>query len=62
MSSYYNRHSWATFASEIGIPLEIIGRALGHSVWEKSITATYVKFDNKKIDEANRKVIDYLNG
>lgn len=62
MSSYYNRHSWATFASEIGIPLEIIGRALGHSVWEKSITATYVKFDNKKIDDANRKVIDYLNG
>ena len=22
----------------------------------------YVKYDNKKIDEANRKVIDYLNG
>ena len=62
MSSYYNRHSWATFASEIGISLETIGRALGHSVWEKTVTAVYVKYDNKKIDEANRKVIDYLNG
>ena len=62
MSSYYNRHSWETFASEIGISLETIGRALGHSVWEKTVTAVYVKYDNKKIDEANRKVIDYLNG
>ena len=62
MSSYYNRHSWATFASEIGISLETIGRALGHSVWEKTVTAVYVKYDNKKIDEANRKVIDYMNG
>ena len=62
MSSYYNRHSWATFASEIGISLETIGRALGHSVWEKTVTSIYVKYDNKKIDEANRKVIDYLNG
>lgn len=62
MSSYYNRHSWATFASEIGISLETIGRALGHSVWEKTVTAIYVKYDNKAVDEANRKVIDYLNG
>ena len=62
MSSYYNRHSWATFASEIGISLETIGMALGHSVWEKTVTAVYVKYDNKKIDDANRKVIDYLNG
>ena len=60
MSSYYNRHSWATFASEIGISLETIGRALGHSVWEKTVTEVYVKYDNKKIYDANRKVIDYL--
>ena len=42
--------------------LETIGRALGNSVWDKTVTAIYVKYDNKKIDEANRKVIDYLNG
>lgn len=61
VSTYYNRHTWATFASEIGIPLETIGRALGHSIWNTSVTATYVKYDTKAIDEANRKVIDYLN-
>ena len=42
--------------------LETICRALGNSVLEKTVTAIYVKYDNKKIDEANRKVIDYLNG
>lgn len=58
VSSYYNRHSWATFASEIGISLETIGRALGHSVWEKTVTAVYVKYDNKKIDDAHGKDVD----
>lgn len=61
VSTYYNRHTWATFASEIGIPMEVIGRALGHSFWDRSVTATYVKYDNRTIDDANRKVIDYLN-
>ena len=49
-----------TDISNIGRKLD--GRALGHSVWEKTVTSIYVKYDNKKIDEANRKVIDYLNG
>lgn len=61
VSTYYNRHTWATFASELGVPLEVIGRALGHSIWNTSVTATYVKYDTKQIDDANRKVIDYLN-
>lgn len=61
LTSYWNRHTWATFAAKIKIPMEIIGRSLGHSFWEKSITGVYVEFDNSDIDEANRKVIDYLN-
>ena len=61
LSTYYNRHTWATLASEIDIPMEVIGRALGHSMWDNAVTSTYIKYDTKKIDEANRKVIDYLN-
>ena len=61
LTSYWNRHTWATFAAKIGIPMEIIGRALGHSIWDNSITGVYVEYDTSKIDEANRKVIDYLN-
>ena len=59
---YTARRSWATIASSIDIPKEVIGKALGHSEWDSDTTSLYIQFDNKKIDEANRKVIDYLNG
>ena len=62
ITSYWSRHTWATMASEVDIPMEIIGRSLGHSLWDNAVTSTYIKYDTKKIDEANRKVIDYLNG
>lgn len=62
ITSYWSRHTWATMASEIDIPMEVIGRSLGHSLWENAVTSTYIKYDTKKVDEANRKVIDYLNG
>lgn len=61
ITSYWNRHTWATIAAEIDIPMEIIGRSLGHSIWDRQVTSIYIKFDTKKIDEANRAVIDYVN-
>lgn len=62
ITSYWSRHTWATIASEMDIPMEVIGRSLGHSLWDNAITSTYIKYDTRKVDEANRKVIDYLNG
>ena len=53
-------HSWATMTAYIDIPKEIIGAALGHS--SNSVTDIYIKIDNRKVDRANRKVIDYVNG
>lgn len=61
ITSYWSRHTWATMASELDIPMEVIGRSLGHSLWDNAVTATYIKYDTRKIDEANRMVIDYLN-
>ena len=58
---YTARRSWATIAAELDIPKETIGKALGHSEWDGTTTDLYIQFDHKKIDEANRKVIDYLN-
>jgi len=58
---YTARRSWATIAASLDIPKETIGKALGHSEWDSSTTDLYIQFDNKKIDDANRKVIDYLN-
>jgi integrase len=58
LTSYVMRHTWATIAAELDIPKETISAALGHG--KKTVTDIYIKFDRKKIDQANRKVIDYI--
>ena len=60
ISSYWSRHTWATIAAELDIPKETISEALGHSIGS-DVTSIYIRFDIKKVDEANRKVIDYVN-
>lgn len=60
ISSYWSRHTWATMASLLDIPKETISEALGHS-FGSPVTSVYIKFDEKKVDEANRKIIDYVN-
>lgn len=60
ITSYWARVSWATIAGELDIPERTIGAALGHSK-SKSVTSIYIRTDmRKKVDEANRKVIDYV--
>lgn len=56
LSYYWCRHSWATIAAELDIPKEVISHALGHG--NNTVTDIYINFDYKKVDEANRKVID----
>lgn len=58
LTSYWARHTWATIASDLDVPEDVIRRALGHG--RKTVTDTYINFDPKKIAIANRKVIDYV--
>lgn len=60
LSQYWCRHTWATIAAELDIPKETIAAALGHDMGNAT-TAIYINFNQKKVDEANRKVIDFLN-
>lgn len=60
LSTYWARHTWATIAYEIGVPVDIIGQALGHSDKSHSVTFIYIREDQGKVDEANRCVIDYV--
>ncbi len=60
LSTYWARHSWASIASELDIPEDVISRALGHSTSGASVTRTYINFNRKKVDAANRAVIDYV--
>lgn len=61
ITTYYARHTWATFAHKLDISSDIIALALGHSPTNRT-TFIYIKPDLKKVDEANRKVIDYFLG
>ena len=58
ITSYWSRHTWATIAQKIDIPKDVVAAALGHGGY--SVTDIYIEFDMKKVDEANRKVIDYV--
>ena len=60
ISSYWTRHTWATIAAELDIPKEVIAHALGHSWAEGTTTDIYIRFDEKKVDDANRRIIDYV--
>lgn len=59
ITSYWARHTWATIAASLDIPKETIAAALGHG--GDTVTDIYIDFDQRKVDEANRKVIDFLN-
>lgn len=60
LSSNWARHTWATLAAEIDIPDDTIALALGHSSGHR-VTSIYIRRNQKKVDDANRAVIDYLN-
>ena len=59
LSTNWARHTWATIASSLDIPKDIISRGLGHS-FGVAVTEIYIDFDMNKVDEANRKVIDFI--
>jgi hypothetical protein len=59
LTTYYARHTWATIASYLDIPIETISAGLGHEYGNR-ITAIYINYDNRKVDIANRKVIDWV--
>jgi len=58
VTTYTARYSWATIAASLDIPKETIARALGHG--GHSVTDIYIDFDQGKVDEANRRVIDWV--
>ena len=58
VSTYWARHTWATLAMELETPIEVISQALGHSYGAR-VTVGYVNMNVKKVDDANRRVIDF---
>lgn len=61
ITTYTARYTFASVAAnDLDISERTIGQCLGHA-WTGEVTARYISHDQKRIDTAIRKVIDYLN-
>lgn len=58
LTTYWARHSWATIAASLDIPKDTIAAALGHG--GNTVTDIYIEFDKRKVDVANRRVLDWV--
>ena len=61
VSSNWARHTWATLCAELDVPDPTISLGMGHRIAGHRTTAIYIKRDRAKVDEANRKVIDFIH-
>lgn len=59
---YSARYSFGSIAAnDLDISEQTIGQCLGHS-WSKRVTARYIAHDQRKIDNAVRRVVDFVAG
>lgn len=61
VTMYWARHTFATLMVETGTPIETVAAALGHSYGPK-VTMGYVSIREKAVDEATRRLYDYVAG
>lgn len=58
LTTYIARHTWATLVNELGTPMSVISKGLGHST--ENTTKIYLKeFDTDALDEVNRTVSNF---
>lgn len=58
---YTARYSFGSIAAnDLDISEQTIGQCLGHS-WSKHVTARYISHDQRKVDNAVKRVVDYVS-
>ncbi len=59
ITMYVARHSWASIAKSVNIPVSVISESLGHN--SETTTQIYLtSIDNTIIDKANNMILDFL--
>lgn len=59
LTMYVARHSWASIARSLNIPMHIISSGMGHN--SEKTTMVYMKsLDASTIDEANQRIMDFI--
>lgn len=59
LTIYWARHTWASLAVELDIPDRTVFMGLAHKQGSYS-DETYITMRNRKLDEANRRILDYI--
>ncbi len=59
LTTYTARYTFASIGAELDIPRETIALCLGHA-WS-DVTSHYINYNRKKIDEAVKKIVDFVN-
>lgn len=62
LTSYYARHTWATLAFDLDVSDHVIAMGLSHETGKANTNHFYINNDYRKLDRANRMVIDYVEG
>ena len=62
LTGYYARHTWATLAFDLDIPDHVIAMGLSHAYQSGNMNAVYINNDYRKLDKANRRILDYVLG
>ncbi len=57
LSMYVARHSWASIARQIGVPISIISEGMGHNS-EKTTNIYLTSLDRERLDTTNRQIIN----
>lgn len=61
LTTYVARHSWASIARNMDVPLSVISEGLGHES-DKTTQIYLASLDTSMIDKANRKIIKKIMG
>ena len=59
LASNWARHTFASLGIELHIPIEMVSESLGHKIGSPT-TAIYVHYIRQQVDDATRKIIDYI--
>ena len=60
LTSYTARHSWASIARDMNIPIPVISEGMGHQSYKT--TQVYLdSIDTSKINDANRIIIHRIS-
>lgn len=59
LSSNWARHTYASLGAALTLPINIVSEGMGHKIGSPT-TAIYVHYIRQQVDEATRKIIDYI--